>query len=202
MRGGLRVAGAILLGATLFATTPGRAQMYSNGFEFLQAVRKKDGAKVSELLQEPGSTVINTRDISTGETGLHIAVGRRDITWVQFLIGKGAETDIADKKGVTPLLLAVQLGFVEAVQALAGAGARIDVANSAGETPLISAVHRRDIPLIRVLLKAGANPNKTDNSGRSARDYAMLPGGDAVLGEIERNAKTDADDKPTYGPTF
>lgn len=202
MRGGLRKAGAILLGAALLAATPVLAQIYSPGFEFLQAVRKKDGTKVNELLTAPGSTVINARDLSTGETALHIAVGRRDITWTQFLIDRGADPDIADKKDLTPLLLAVRLGFVEAVQALAKAGARVDLANGAGETPLISAVHNRNIVLIRILMQAGANPDKTDSSGRSARDYAELPGNSAVLGELERNAKGGSASQQTYGPVF
>jgi uncharacterized protein len=177
--------------------------MYSDGYKFLKAVKDKDGDVVNDMLGEPGSTIVNSRDITNGETGLHIATARRDLTWLQFLMGRGANPNIADKKGVTPLMLATQLGFVEGVQALAKGGARIDIANIAGETPLISAVHRRDIALMRVLLIAGANPDRTDNSGRSARDYAALDGPNSVLtSEIERNAKGGAADKPSYGPSL
>src|SRR5690606_26565543 len=157
-----------------FISAPAAAQMYSDGFKFLKAVKDKDGDTAIKMLDQPGSTIVNARDITSGETGLHIAVARRDATWLSFLLGKGANPNIADKKGVTPLMLATQLGFVEGVDALASRGARIDVANDAGETPLISAVHRRDINMMRILLKAGANPDRTDNSGRSARDYAQL----------------------------
>lgn len=203
MRKWMRNAGAILLGAALVASVPAAAQMYSDGYKFLKAVKDKDGDVVTDLLGEPGSTIINSRDITNGETGLHIAAARRDLTWLQFLMGKGANPNIADKKGVTPLMLATQLGFVEGVQALAKGGARVDVANDAGETPLISAVHRRDIALMRVLLLAGANPDRTDNSGRSARDYATLDGPNSVLtSEIARNAKGGAGDKPSYGPSL
>jgi ankyrin repeat protein len=193
----------LLLGAALLATTPAGAQMYSEGYQFLEAVRKRDGDKVNELLDKPGTTIVNARDISTGETGLHIAAARRDLTWLQFLINKGANPNIADKDGVTPLIVASQRGFIEGVQALAKAGARIDVANNAGETPLISAVHNRDIPMMRALLLAGANPDKADNSGRTARDHAKAAvGGSTLLDEIERSAKkTAGGDKPKYGPS-
>lgn len=202
MRGLTRKAGALALVVTLLAAVPAAAQMYSDGFKFLKAVKDKDGTVVTELLEAPGSTVVNARDLSTGETGLHIATARRDVTWVQFLLQKGANPNIADKGGVTPLMLACQLGFIEGVEALAKRGARVDVANNAGETPLISAVHRRDVPMVRVLLKAGADPDRTDNSGRSARDYAELAGsGSALLDEIERNATGGGGDKPVYGPS-
>src|SRR5690606_35965538 len=161
------------------------------GFKFLKAVKEKDGDTATKMLEQPGTTVVNARDISSGESGLHIAVARRDLTWLNFLLGKRANPNIADKKGVTPLMLATRLGFLEGVEALASRGARIDVANDAGETPLISAVHRRDVALMRILLKAGADPDRTDNSGRSASDYARLDGpGSVLLGEIERDAKT------------
>lgn len=201
MRGLIRKAGAIALGAALVAAVPAAAQMYSDGFKFLKAVKDKDGTVVTELLEAPGSTVVNARDLSTGETGLHIAAARRDVTWLNFLLQKGANPNIADKGGVSPLMLACQLGFIEGVEALAKRGARVDVANNAGETPLISAVHQRDIPMIRVLMQAGANPDRTDNSGRSARDYAELAGNSsAVLAEINRNA-TGGGNKPVYGPS-
>ena len=202
MTNGMRKLATALLGALLLVSVPAGAQMYSDGFKFLKAVKDKDGDVAIKMLDEPGSTVVNARDISTGESGLHIAAARRDLTWLSFLLGKGANPNIANNRGVTPLMLATQLGFVEGVQALANGGARVDVANDAGETPLISAVHRRDVALIRILLKAGASPDRTDNSGRSARDYARLDGpGSALLGEIERNAKKDAGGKPVYGPS-
>lgn len=203
MTNGMRKLAAVVLGALLLVGTPAAAQMYSDGFKFLKAVKDKDGDAAIKLLDEPGSTVVNARDISTGETGLHIAVARRDATWLSFLLGKGANPNLADKRGVTPLMLATQLGFADGVQALANGGARVDVANVAGETPLISAVHRRDIAMMRILLKAGADPDRTDNSGRSARDYAKLDGSSSVLlGEIDRNAKQNTGAQPTYGPSI
>ena len=192
------VAGAMVLPA------PAQAQ-FSESYKFLEAVRKRDGDKVNDILSEPGTTIINTRDVTTGESPLHIVTARRDLTWMTYLIQKGANVNARDRNGQTPLVLASNLGFVEGVELLVGKQARVDEPNDAGETPLISAVHRRHIELMRILLKAGANPDRADNSGRSARDYAKLDGRSALLAEIDANAKvrpTGSAAQPVYGPKF
>jgi ankyrin repeat protein len=100
-------------------------------------------------------------------------------------------------------MLASQLGYVEGIGILASKGARVDTANDAGETPLILAVHRRDIPMVKILLAGGANADRSDNSGRTARDYAKLEGVGQALEEFAKNDKSRTK-KPgqTYGPSF
>lgn len=193
-----------LLAGAMLVAGPAQAQ-FSAGYKFLEAVRKKEGNKVEETLNEPGTTIVNTRDVSTGQTALHIVTQRRDLSWMSYLIGKGANVNARDSRGVTALQLATSLGFVEGMELLVSSKARIDETNDAGETPLISAVHRRDVAMMRILLKAGANPDRADNSGRSARDYAKLGGSSAVLAEIDANAKPASERAGTsrvYGPTF
>ncbi|MEO6717796.1 MAG: ankyrin repeat domain-containing protein [Novosphingobium sp.] len=194
-----------LLAAALIAPAPAQAQ-FSKSYKFLEAVRKKDGAVVEDAIGEPGSQIVNTRDSTNGETALHIVTARRDLTWMNFLIAKGANVNVHDGRGVTPLQLAVTLGFPEGVDLLVSQRARVDEPNSEGETPLISAVHRRDTALMRILLKAGANPDRSDNSGRSARDYALLNGpSNPLISEINNNAKPAGQrsgPQRSYGPTL
>jgi uncharacterized protein len=194
------------LAALLAFGAPGTAQTYSDGFLFLQAVEKNDVAKADELLGKPGSTLINSRDLTSGRTALHIAADRRDVPWLVYLLNRGANPNIADVRGVTPLMRASQLGFFEGVQHLVTKGARVDAANSTGETPLILAVHRRDTAMMRVLLRAGADPDRTDNSGRSARDYAQLDGRDSlVVAELARHDASGGRqraDSGVYGPSL
>lgn len=203
-RAAMRMA-LLLVAGMLVLAVPAQAQ-FSEGYKFLEAVRKKDGQKVTDILNEPGSTIINTRDVTTGESALHIVTARRDVTWMSFLIGKGANVNARDARGVTPLVLASNLGFEEGVELLVEKKARVDEANSAGETPLISAVHRRNLSLMRILLRAGADPDRADNSGRSARDYAKLDGRNSpLLAEIEANAKPREQreaQQRTYGPSL
>jgi len=193
-----------LLAGTILAAAPAHAQ-FSDSFKFLEAVRKKEGQKVEDALAEPGSYAINSRDVVSGETALHIVTARRDAVWLRYLIGKGANVNARDRKGVTPLQLASNLGWVEGVEILVAKKADPDEANDAGETPLISAVHQHSTTLMRILLDGGADPDRADNSGRSARDYALLDGKDSPLVQtIETHAKKKdvQTSQPVYGPTF
>ena len=178
----------------------------SDGYNFLKAVREKDGVKVTELTGKPGSTIINTRDPSTGETGLHIVVQRRDGGWLQFLLAKGADPNIVDSSGTTPLMLATRLRYADGAETLLANGARVDKTNSSGETPLIRAVQLRDIPLIRLLVKNGANPDKPDAlAGMSARDYAERDGrNEMILSLLDSAEKTEIKKSkgPVQGPVF
>ena len=110
------------------------------------------GPRSHELLLE---TFLRT---ASGRTALHIAVERRDVVWLNYLASNGANPNIADKNGVTPLMSASRIGFFEGVEALVKAGAQVDTPSDTGETPLISAVLRGDTQMMRILLRAGANP--------------------------------------------
>ncbi len=183
--------------------SPVRAQ-FSTSYKFLESVRKQEGQEVTDAVSQPGSTIINTRDSSTGDTALHIVVARRDAAWLGFLLAKGADPNIGNNHGVTPLMLAANLGFVEAVTLLVDRGARLNDSDATGETPLVTAVHRHDLPIMRALLKAGADPDRADNSGRSARDYAAFDGKESPLvAEIKADTRTGgsgASGAHSYGP--
>ncbi|MEL6237114.1 MAG: ankyrin repeat domain-containing protein [Pseudomonadota bacterium] len=198
---------ATLLVASLtgLASLQVSAQVYSKGFEFLEAVDERDGDAVTEMLNEPGTQVVNTRDITSGETGLHIVTRRRDVLWVKFLLQRGADPNIANRNGIYPLQIAANLGDIDSLEALIEGGAQVDVADQQGETPLISAVHKRDSDLIARLLKQGADPDRNDNSGRSARDYAeLLVGNTQIMAEFAAADKEREDQGTTrqYGPSF
>ena len=187
----------------LLTPAPAQAQ-FSDNYNFLKAVKDKDGQKVTDLIQKPGSTVINSRDVSTGENALHFIVARRDATWLTFLLSKGANPNLTDNDGNTPLMDAVQGRFEEGVRSLLAYKAQVDKVNGSGETPLIRAVQLRDIGLVRVLVAQGANPDKRDTiAGMSARDYAQRDGRTPGLIEALDAAKTTAKPAGTVqGPVF
>lgn len=170
---------------------PGVAQaQFSDSYNFLKAVRDRDGEKATALLAKPGGTVINTRDLKTGETALHIVVARRDPAWLNFMLAKGGKPDLANAQGDTPLMLATQLRWVDGIRVLVANGATIDKPNDNGETPLIRAVQLRDLGTVRLLVSLGANPDKRDTiAGMSARDYAEREGRAAGLTDALAAAK-------------
>jgi ankyrin repeat protein len=183
------------------AAVPAAAQMtFSDSYTFLKAVKDRDGMKVTELVGAPGSVVINTRDRTNGEGALHYMVRARDITWLAFLLGKGARADLQSNRGDTPLTLAAQIGWLEGAEQLLLRRASVDLANGRGETPLILATQRRDVPMVRLLLARRADPKRTDNvAGMSALDYARQdPRAVAVLRLLEAKV---APAKPAQGPT-
>jgi len=192
---------AVLAGALAVLASPAQAQ-FSKSYKFLEAIRDKDGQAVTDLLAEPGTQIVNTRDGSTGDSALHLVTARRDATWMSFLIGKGADVNQRNNRGETALVVASNMAFIEGVQLLVEHGARVDEPNNTGETPLISAVHRRDIAMMRILLKAGANPDRADSAGRSARDYAAFDGKNSpLLDVITAEARAQSGRRQSgYGP--
>ena len=164
----------IIAAAAALAAAPAAAQQYSNSYTFIKAVKERDGNKVTEMTASPASAILlNTKEPSTGNSALHIVTTGRDLTWLGFLIGKGARIDQQNKDGDTPLGLAAKLGWFEGAQVLLGRRAGVNIANDRGETPLIMAVQRRDLPMVRLLVAAGADIKRTDNvAGYSALDYA------------------------------
>ncbi len=162
-----------LLAAVLAVVAVPAFAQFSESYNFLKAVRERDGAKATEIVSNPASTAINARDGDSGEGALHMLVRGRDLNWLVFLLARGARPDLQDNQGNTPLIVAAQIGWAEGAEQLSARGSAVDQPNGRGETPLILAVQRRDLHLVRMLLGQGADPNRTDSvAGYSALDYA------------------------------
>ena len=200
-----RIASVILPLLALGLTAPALAQFQSEGYKFLEAVKDREGDEATEMLSKPGTQIVNARDITSGDTGLHIVVARSDALWIRFLLQRGADPNIRNKKGISPLQLATAMGFTEGVEALIKGGASVNVSDQTGETPLIAAVHSRNVAMVRLLLEKGADPDRNDNSGRSARDYMALMNGNTMMEQEFANADTkrkETGTKRDYGPSF
>jgi uncharacterized protein len=165
--------GFVFLAAAALAASPATGQaLTSAGYDFMDAVKKSDGGKATNLLDTHPKGLVNTKD-NDGNTALIIALNRSDEQWTGFLINKGADPNLGGKGGDTPLIVASRVGFEQAVEWLLSVGAKVDGTNKMGETPLIVAVQQHQIPIVRVLLSQGADPDRTDHAaGYSARDYA------------------------------
>ena len=163
---------SLALIAVAVTAAPAAAQVSgTDSFQFVSAVRARDGGKAIELLRSR-PIVVNMR-ADSGETPLIIAIARRDIDWTGFLLQNGADANLAARNGDTPLIVAARSGFDEAVDILLSLRAKVDAANRMGETALIVAVQQRDTDIVKALLAAGADPDRTDSAaGYSARDYA------------------------------
>jgi len=171
VRGG--VSGIAVVVLLVMAAAPAAADMFgSDAYSFLKAVKDRDGAKAQEMLDKNPGTIVLTRD-DNGDDALHVVTKRRDLTWMQFMLSKGATIDSRDRDGNTALIDAAQIGFADGVNQLLEVGAKANLANDRGETALILATQAHDIESVRDLLQYGADPGETDHvAGLSAIDYA------------------------------
>lgn len=181
-----------VLGTGFSMVAPPAVQAASKGYDFLKAIREGDAGKAQGMLNDNPSLIINTKDDGTGETALHIMVGKGDVEWTNYLLKLGAKADAVDKDRNTPLMVAATDGFDDGVMLLLYYKASVDLANRKGETALILATKYKRSDAIKTLLKAGANPDKTDYSGYSARNYAEQYGrNNSYLALIESGGKDD-----------
>ena len=195
----LRITGVAAVLA-LLATEPAAAQ-FSESYSFLKAVKDKDGAKATEFLDKPGNTIVNSRDGDTGETALHIVTRRGDLTWVGFLLGKGANQNTKDREGNTPLIIATIARWSEGIALFTKLKADVNVQNRLGETALLKAVQGRDSYNAKVLIDAGANPDLNDSSGVSARSAANDDPRAANIAKMFKSVPVRAA-RPVQGPSL
>lgn len=191
------------LAAALMAVpaAAGAQQLVSPAYTFLKNVKDRDGGKVEEELNKPGTTIIQSRD-ENGETALHIVTKRRDLLWVRYMLGRGANVNAQDREGNTALLDAAQIGFSDGAAELLSLGATPDLANNRGETPLIIATQARDINTVRALLQYGADPRVQDHvAGLSAMDYATRDPRAAAILKVLQEAKPKPK-KAVAGPSL
>jgi uncharacterized protein len=145
------------------------AAQFSDSYNFMKAVKEREVNTAIELADKPGSTVVNARDGDTGEAAVHIVTRRGDLGWLGLLYQKGANLNLKDREGNTPLILASLTRWSEGVTTLIRLKAQVNLQNRLGETALLKVVQARDYALAKALLDAGANPDLADNSGISPR---------------------------------
>lgn len=191
---GRKIAACLLSALALILAVPAGAQLPAPGYQFIEAVMDGDLEKATELLRnDVGERVMNYRDpdsdkrlvnyrnLTNGDFGLHIVVARRDLSWIRFLLENGADPNKYDRKDRSPLQVAVALGFVEGAEALIDGGASVDRPVWSGDTPLIAAVLARNVAMVRLLLAKGADPDRYDSTGSSARDIMEKMSGNTIL---------------------
>jgi ankyrin repeat protein len=124
--------------------------------EVFDLVNANDLAKVKALV-EKSPQVLDSRD-GDGMTSLHHAARNGNAALVEYLIDKGAKTEIQNNQGKTPLHLAATFDRKDAVAALVRIGAALETRDPYGRTALVLCARERGgVATARILLDAGAD---------------------------------------------
>lgn len=94
---------------------------------------------------------------------------------VALLLRYNVNVNVADQKGGSPLLKAVEMNRPELVKILLDAGAVVDHTDNDGYTALILAVENSLDSIVKVLLQYGADRSICAPSGRSVLQMATQP---------------------------
>ena len=136
-----------------------------------------------------------------GDTELHVAVARGDISTSSNLIKRGADLNAVNDNGQTALMQAIRQDQTAVARLLIEQGAKIDIADEEGNTALHLAIQNGQLDVVQTLLAKGADPNRSNK----AKDAPLLLATRADYPEIalqllKRTARPDVVDRYDLGP--
>ena len=147
------------------------------GWTALMLAAQKDIPDIAKTLIDAGADVnaiATYPDISTALTFVAINDGAATI---KILAENGANLEIKNKAGISPLVSAILRGSISAVEEFIKCGANVNTQDNDGDTALIHTVANADteegIAIFRMLIKAGADPNIRSKAGYRALDVAV-----------------------------
>lgn len=118
-------------------------------------------------------------------TFLHYAARNGFTNLAEQLIIRGANVNVRDKRGYTPLHLAVIKNNIRLAKILIALGADVNAKNSIGAIPLHYAAHDDEqITLVREMVAVGADLHARDAKGRTSLHYAANTGQIIIFREL------------------
>ena len=139
---------------------------------------------MNKLTLALGSVLLSLPALALAESPLADAIenGRRDATLA--LIEQGADINLAQGDGTTPLHWAAYQLDVGLVERLLKRGAQANTANRYGASPLGEAVKAANAPIVALLLKAGSDVNAANGDGETPLMLAYRTGSTEVAGAL------------------
>ncbi|MCU0878888.1 MAG: ankyrin repeat domain-containing protein [Pirellulaceae bacterium] len=120
--------------------------------ESSDAVAKGDIARLEGLVRR--GMDVNHRDAS----GAPLLVKSRSVEVTSWLLDHGADPDLADADGMTPLMIAARYGLVDIARRLVAAGADVSRQDSSGDTALDEARRAQNHDIAELIERAADRP--------------------------------------------
>ena len=155
------------------------------------------------LIEHLIATYPNDVDARGGYRGspLLAAFIKDDIITASSLLQRGADVNVLDNHGFSPLHQASEEGRIDIVRFLLEHDADVNLQGSTGVTPLGSASHAGEIEVSRLLLQWGANVNFQTKKGHSPLHGTVIRGHlDVTRLLIESGAKINLRSKTGSTP--
>uniref|UniRef100_A0A672INE5 Tetratricopeptide repeat, ankyrin repeat and coiled-coil containing 1a n=1 Tax=Salarias fasciatus TaxID=181472 RepID=A0A672INE5_SALFA len=129
-----------------------------------------------DLKDEQLAVQMDAHDSLWGETALSAAAGRGRLETCASLLERGAGLEIANRRGMVPLLGAAKHGHTQVVELLLKQGADISVSDKQGRTALTLAAAEGHMSTVELLLSKGASLSTADQDGLTALSWACMKG--------------------------
>lgn len=115
-----------------------------------------------------------SRPSDSGNYPIHTIVAQ-NLPLVEFAMARGAELDVQDGNGSTPLHYALELGNDDMARHLLRLGARVDITDRHGNQAIDAAIFKWgqiSNETIDLILAAGGDPDRPNRIGVTARSRA------------------------------
>ena len=158
--------------------------------ELMDAIRNHPFSTMHYLLTHGGKL----KEKIDGKYALIEAVEHNKKYLVLLFLTRGADVDVCDENGNSPLHIACKNENSAITNILLKKNADIEKKNKYGHTPLHIASYRGSYDLIDLLLDKGADLNCKDNHGHTPLHIATLGNWPSMKKLIDRGANLDAMD--------
>lgn len=119
------------------------------------------------------------------------AAERGDARSAVNALNLGADVNVRNPNGFSPLMFAALLGHRGVAALLVSAGADVNARFETGATPLMAAAIRGELEIVRVLVDAGADPSLRNSAGATAGVKAEEYGKDEVALYLRQLEQSD-----------
>ncbi|XP_060736585.1 ankyrin repeat and EF-hand domain-containing protein 1 isoform X2 [Tachysurus vachellii] len=137
-------------------------------YKLLQLVREGNKAQVEKMVYLGVPNLINLTEPSEGSGVLHLTSVSNNLDMAEFLLNLGAQPDVQDKRGRTPVILAAELGNDAMLNLLAKSHADMKLLDVEGRGVLFYCISpsQRHSRCLQVAINSKADVNNVSTAGK------------------------------------